>query len=142
MGKLGSIFVQLVLFYINLASLNIALGIFSVLMASGAFFAWAWLPNVQREPDEAPRPMTLPTLPSKTLEELAKGRAYATGSTAIDLMTGLPGGEGQVLSLRRKTAALFAELWKMLPGKRNDSDSEHELHDRNTEREVIANGNV
>ncbi|KAF2461878.1 inorganic phosphate transporter, partial [Lineolata rhizophorae] len=73
-GKLGSVVVQAVLPRITIgggaafrAANSDALGwvlvIFAFVMASGAAFAWAWIPELQR-----PRP-----LPSKTLEELAEG---------------------------------------------------------------------
>lgn len=127
MGKLGSIFVQVVLkesiFPSDPAYLGNILGAFAALMALGGFFAWAWLPNVQREPEGASRAMTWPTLPSKELETLAKGRAYAIADPAL-------GGEGQILSLRLKLRALFEKLVATVQ-KRTVVDSDHELSDHN-----------
>ena len=104
MGKLGSISVQLLLsrseFTSNPAYLGNALGAFAGLMALGAFFAWAWLPDVQYGPVGPLRACTFPTLPSKTLEVLAKGRAHAVAPEG-------EGGEGQILGFRQKTTALF-----------------------------------
>lgn len=132
LGKLGSIFVQLVLkgsiFTSNPAYLGKILGAFSALMAMGAFIAWAWLPNVQREPECVPQAMTFPILQSKSLEILGKGRAYAVGDLAIDPVTNLPGGEGQILSLKLKLHALFTRLFDFR--KRVVVDSYHELPER------------
>ena len=81
MGKLGSIAVQLVLdrkeFDRDPGHLGVALGIFAILMAMGAVFAWVWLPDIQLEPIGDARELAWPILPSKTLEVLAKGTAYA-----------------------------------------------------------------
>jgi hypothetical protein len=59
-------------------------------MTLGALIAWGWLPSLQDAPRPATRTCELPTLPSKRLETLAQGRAYATG-------TG-----GEVLTLKGK----------------------------------------
>jgi hypothetical protein len=48
-------------------------------MTLGAVFAWGWLPSLQEAPRPATRTCEIPTLPNKTLETLAKGRAHATG---------------------------------------------------------------
>ena len=79
-GKLGSIIIQIILLYGSFSGISISdprsnklgiiLLIFSALMALGSIFAWVWLPDVQ----EPMRAKGL-KLPSKTLEELAKGRA-------------------------------------------------------------------
>lgn len=62
-------------------------------MTLGAIFAWGWLPTLQEGPRATMRTCELPTLPSKTLEELAQGRAYATGAG------------GEVLTLKGKLTA-------------------------------------
>jgi hypothetical protein len=59
-------------------------------MTLGAICAWGWLPTLQEGPRAATRTCELPTLPSKTLEALAQGRAYATGAG------------GEVLTLKGK----------------------------------------
>lgn len=79
-GKLGSVLAQIFLTFVRFRgesinastadSLAYVLAIFAVLMASGSIFVWAWIPNVQREA----RGQGL-RLESKTLEELAVGRA-------------------------------------------------------------------
>ena len=88
-GKFGSIIVQLIVAYATFGGYSIndprypnlayILIIFSVLMALGSFFAWAWLPDLQ----ESRRAQGY-KLPSKTLEELAGGRA-SMGEKAISL---------------------------------------------------------
>jgi hypothetical protein len=102
MGKLGSIAAQLVLnrrkFSSDPGYLSVALGIFAVLMALRAAFAWAWLPDVQGELEGEPRALRWPTLPSKELEVLANGWAYATRPP--------PNGEGQKLGFKAKITAL------------------------------------
>ena len=96
-GKFGSLAVQGLLsrheFTYDPTRLGIVLGCFSIPMTLGAIFAWGWLPTLQEGPRAATRTCELPTLPSKTLEELAQGRAYATG-------TG-----GEVLTFEGKLAA-------------------------------------
>ncbi|KAH0556496.1 hypothetical protein GP486_005607 [Trichoglossum hirsutum] len=104
MGKLGSIAAQLLLkrheFSADPGYLSVAFGIFAVLMALGAAFAWAWLPDVQGKPEGDPRELRWPTLPSKPLEILANGWTYATHPQ--------PDGEGgQILGFRVKIAALY-----------------------------------
>lgn len=150
MGKLGSISVQLLLSRSEFTSasdpayLSYALWAFAGLMALGAITAWAWLPNVQHEPEGTRKPKAHipPILPSKSLELLAKGRNYAvgdpeinpvTGALVIDDATGLPvGGEGQILSFRLNTVgifrSMFAMMQRMLPASRLVVDSsDHEL---------------
>jgi hypothetical protein len=50
---------------------------FFILMALGAGLAWIWLPDVQYGATGQARDCSLPSLHSKELEVLAKGRAYA-----------------------------------------------------------------
>lgn len=59
---------------------------FSVAMASGAFFVWAWIPEVQNARDSEPenerrssrrRGLKRYEVPAKSLEELAGGRKEA-----------------------------------------------------------------
>ena len=99
MGRLGSISVQLVLSRHEFSSdpgyLRAALAIFSVLMALGAVIAWVWLPDVQGKPKGVAKETTWPILPSKGLEDLAKGRRYAISD------------EGQIISFRDNIIALF-----------------------------------
>lgn len=70
--------------------------IVSSAMFLGALFAWAWLPEVQ----ETQRLPNSYVLPSKSLEELAKGRK------AED--------QGQVISLRRRVGGLIPKRPKLL----------------------------
>ncbi|OCK75629.1 MFS general substrate transporter [Lepidopterella palustris CBS 459.81] len=102
-GKLGSVIVQAILpaasFHgvkvqdPNSKGLGWILIIYSVVMASGALFAWAWIPDVQdmrREEDSL-------VLPSKSLEELAEGRVRAQK-------------DGQIIGLRRKVFEFFSRF--------------------------------
>jgi MFS transporter, PHS family, inorganic phosphate transporter len=83
-GKLGSVAVQLFLTYTDIAhpstkAIPWALLMFSLAMALGAVFAWAWIPEVQDVGGtEAKRWIGWRgrgnVVPSKTLEELAIGR--------------------------------------------------------------------
>lgn len=52
-------------------------------MALGAFIAWVWLPEIQKEPTGRAKGESWPRLPSKNLEELAEGYAHdlARGDT-------------------------------------------------------------
>ncbi|KAF2105049.1 MFS general substrate transporter [Rhizodiscina lignyota] len=80
-GKLGSIVIQLVLFGAqhwiigeNKRGLGYLLFVFAAIMASGALFAWAWLPEIQSETkDENDRRVLKP----RKLEELAEGLSSA-----------------------------------------------------------------
>ena len=65
--------------------------IFGFIMALGAFFAWAWIPEVQNKRDEDGGLK----LPSKTLEELGKGLRCAKE-------------EGQVIGFRSKFAGVLS----------------------------------
>jgi len=84
--------------------LGIFLGCFAIPMTLGAVFAWGWLPSLQEAPRAATRTCELPTLPSKTLEELAKGRLYATE-------TG-----NEVLTFKGKLIATWDRFDKLLNG--------------------------
>lgn len=98
-GRLGSIIVQAILPSIsingksitdpNSNSLGYVLIIFSVIMASGSIFAWAWIPDVQND-----RSGRKDDLPSKGLEELAEGRLTAER-------------EGQIIGMRRRISNLI-----------------------------------
>ena len=78
-GKLGSVVVQLFLPYVKFSDVRVSepnsnglgwvLIIFSILMALGGCFAWAWIPEVQYSKRQAGW-----ALPNKTLEDLAVGR--------------------------------------------------------------------
>jgi len=73
-GKLGSVIVLIILHVINSSDPNSKqLGwifiIFGCVMAIGAIFAWAWIPDVQMRRDESGGL----GLPSRTLEELGQG---------------------------------------------------------------------
>ena len=65
-------------------------------MAFGAFFAWAWIPDVQG-PREGGSGLAGLKRPSKTLEELGKGLRRAEE-------------EGQVIGFRRKGNSI-AKAW-------------------------------
>lgn len=149
MGKLGSISVQLLLSrseykdVTNPENLSQVLWAFAALMLLGAIPAWAWLPDMQQNPqviqgqvaDQVPVAETshiLSIKPSKSLELLERGRKYAVatpdvnlatggpgkdarGEPIIDEATGLPvGGEGQVLSFRDKAKKISKDLRKRL----------------------------
>lgn len=73
----------------NSSGLGWVLVIFSVVMASGALFAWAWIPDVQNGRQDGSL-----VLESKTLEELAEGRRKAEE-------------EGQVIGMRKKIRQLL-----------------------------------
>jgi len=79
MGKLGSVIVIAVLPSIsasgdpNSAGLGYIFIFFAFVMALGAPFAWAWIPDVQDHEDGR--------APSKTLEELGKGRRWLSDRT-------------------------------------------------------------
>jgi MFS transporter, PHS family, inorganic phosphate transporter len=77
------------LFATDSAGMGIILVIFSSTMFFGAFFAWAWLPEVQ----SAQRLSKSWVLPSKSLEDLGEGRRRAE--------------YGQALGLRNRIKALF-----------------------------------
>ena len=117
MGKLGSIVVQLILkgsvLTSSPTSLSNVMGVFAGLMALGAFFAWAWLPNVQDQPVGVPRAMTLPTTPSKELETLEKGRRNAVIN------------EGQIIGARLKVHTILTRLFGFRG--RVIIDSDHDL---------------
>jgi MFS transporter, PHS family, inorganic phosphate transporter len=84
-GKLASVIVQVTLPVMKFDGVGIrdlnskgmgwVLIIFGGVLALGAPFAWAWLPEVQRPRDSE----TGLILPSRTLEELAEGRKGETG---------------------------------------------------------------
>jgi PHS family inorganic phosphate transporter-like MFS transporter len=84
-GKLGSIVVALILSRIGVGSdpntnaLGYVFIIFGVVMALGAVFAWAWIPEVQDgRIEEGNRLLPfLKPVHSKTLEELGEGLARA-----------------------------------------------------------------
>lgn len=160
MGKLGSISVQLLLSrseYKDVTdpeNLSQVLWAFAALMLLGAILVWAWLPDVQQEPQVtqgqvAGKPHILSIKPSKSLELLARGRKYAVatpdvnlvtggpgrdarGAPIIDEATGLPvGGEGQILSFREKTKKIFKSLRRRLSRNSQfvrDISSEHEMN--------------
>jgi MFS transporter, PHS family, inorganic phosphate transporter len=100
-GKLGSIVVQAILPSVVIGGKKISdpdsdglgyvLIIFSVVMASGSIFAWAWIPDVQGERGEGNK---RDVILSKGLEELAEGRRVAEELR-------------QVIGLRRRVVGLF-----------------------------------
>jgi MFS transporter, PHS family, inorganic phosphate transporter len=84
-GKLGSIIIQVILLRLTPTGINITnsgrpknnilaiiLVVFSLLMALGALFAWLWLPEMQHH-----QRIKGWKLPSKTLEDLGRGRSGA-----------------------------------------------------------------
>ncbi|KIW00742.1 uncharacterized protein PV09_07726 [Verruconis gallopava] len=86
-GKIGSIVVSLVLRKVGVGSdpntnaLGYVFIIFGVVMAIGAFFAWAWIPDVQNgREEEGGLFKFLKPLQNKTLEELGEGLARADQS--------------------------------------------------------------
>jgi hypothetical protein len=161
MGKLGSISVQLLLSrseYKDVTdpeNLSQVLWAFAALMLLGAIPAWAWLPDVQQKPQGqmAEKTHILSIKPSKSLELLSRGRTYAVaipdvnlatggpgrdarGAPIIDEATGLPVGEGQILSFREKTRKIFIGLRKRLSRDSTlvrDISSEHEMSGVNGE---------
>ncbi|KAF2468446.1 phosphate transporter [Lindgomyces ingoldianus] len=90
-GKLGSVVVLLILHYVH-ASDPVATTqgyifiIFGIVMAIGAAFSWAWIPNIQAGRED-PRSLTLS---NKRLEDLGGGYERAVV------------GEGECIGFRRK----------------------------------------
>lgn len=104
------------------AYLRVALAVFEVMMALGAFFAWIWLPDVQDGVDissdvdddgsESGRPrvkaMTWYKLKSKKLEDLARGRKSAVGKRDEEGGEG----EGQILGFAGKMSIPFSSWFR------------------------------
>lgn len=98
-GKLGSVIVQIIIPRMAFGGKSIrdpdsnGLGwlliIFAGVMASGALFSWAWIPDLQNT-----REGKSLALPSKTLEELAEGLPRAMA-------------EGQAIGFRSRTRRLI-----------------------------------
>ncbi|KAJ5820319.1 major facilitator superfamily domain-containing protein [Penicillium riverlandense] len=111
-GKIGAIIVLIVtektMINTNPKALDKLLGVFSVPLAIGALFAWAWIPELQTAPVDPPRALRWPRLPNKSLEQLAKGWTYATGTDLTqDPWTQMPRGENQRLGFSKK----LSDLW-------------------------------
>jgi len=113
-GKLGSIIVQAFLPYTQITNPNshslgwILIG-FSFAMLLGALFSWAWIPEVQNErgsETEKRRGRSSKhrkwEVPSKTLEELAKGRMLGVGGEREDGI-GFRRKGGNLIRRRRKS---------------------------------------
>jgi MFS transporter, PHS family, inorganic phosphate transporter len=100
-GKLGSVISVAILHGIpktdqgNPRWLGVAMILFSLFMASGFVFAWAWIPDVQR-PERVDGKLVLK---SKTLEELATSTAKAPR-------------DGQLIGLRKKLALVKSHLFE------------------------------
>jgi hypothetical protein len=112
-GKLGAILVQLILFY-NPTHLGIVIGVFSIPMLLGALFTWVWIPKLQMDTDPkyVQAALKWPKQPSKGLEILARGIAYATNpDTSDDPQTGIPRGEAQRLGFHDKFSDLWRDIW-------------------------------
>jgi hypothetical protein len=98
--------------------LRIVLGCFAIPMTLGAVFAWGWLPSLQDPPRPATRTCEIPTVPSKTLETLAEGRAYATGPRDYyprgHRWAGRLRGGGEVLTFKGKLSEISrrVERWR------------------------------
>lgn len=133
------------------------LGVFAIPMAFGALIAWVWIPELQTGPDPnaKPKAMRLPKLPNKSLERLAKGRAYATSTdTSIDPETGWPRGENQKLGFFEAVPEAWSrivhrgkrkDLAKVMPlavvGSEVELREARALHDANDENAaVMTNG--
>ncbi|MCJ1477786.1 hypothetical protein MMC13_006459 [Lambiella insularis] len=99
-GKLGSVFIQAILPSMSFGGVNannptsnllgVVFIIFGFIMGLGAFFAWAWIPEVQNKRDDEGGLK----LPSKTLEDLGEGLRKADH-------------DGQIIGFRRKLAGVF-----------------------------------
>jgi hypothetical protein len=123
-GKLGSLAVQGLLsrpeFGADPTHFRIMLGCFAIPMTLGAIFAWGWLPSLQEAPLPATRTCEFPTVPSKTLETLAKGRKYATGPRDYyppgDKQEGRLRGGGEILSFKGKLCEIRRNVRLRLNG--------------------------
>lgn len=92
----------------NPKALDKLLGVFSVPLAFGALFAWAWIPELQTAPIDPPRALRWPRLPNKSLEQLARGWTYANGTDSTrDPHSQMPRGENQRLGFSKK----ISDLW-------------------------------
>lgn len=101
-GKLGSMIAVLAVYGINEAyesetRQGLIFLIFSVFMAFGAFYSWAYLPDIQRrvvvDDPRGPGMGAIIRLETKSLEDLGEGRERARA-------------DGELITIREKVAAI------------------------------------
>ncbi|KAF2432031.1 MFS general substrate transporter [Tothia fuscella] len=112
-GKIGSIIIHVILPHTSIYNVGASasplarmLGIFAVLMAFGALFAWAWIPTVQYERSKPEKP----DVEGQQSEKLSRNKRWTYPSIPLEVLTKgqqLREKEVDTISMRDHLAAIF-----------------------------------